>query len=108
MYTMHGILVVTGTLTINGDYGWNGLILVIGSGATVMTGGGNGQIVGSVFVANTSGSTLNAPVADWAGGGGNGVQYDHCWADDMLAKLPYTPGLSPNGLQILSTRTVVH
>ncbi len=106
--TGYGILVVTGTLSFHGDYGWNGLILVIGDGASVMSGGGNGQIVGSVFVANTSSGTLTTPSADWAGGGGNGVQYDHCWADDMLAKLPYTPTMSPNGLQVLSTRTLVY
>ena len=45
--TGYGILVVTGTLTFSGNYAWNGLILVIGNGASIMNGGGNGQIVGS-------------------------------------------------------------
>jgi hypothetical protein len=106
--TGYGILVVTGTLTISGNYNWNGLILVIGAGASVMNGGGNGQVNGSVFVANTAGGILNPPTADWSGGGGNGIQYDHCWADDMLAKVPYTPVISPNGLQIVSLRTLVY
>jgi hypothetical protein len=106
--TGYGILVVTGTLSFHGNYGWNGLILVIGNGASIMSGGGNGQIVGSVFVANTASGTLSSPNTDWAGGGGNGIQYDHCWADDMIAKLPYSPTMSANGLQILSTRTLVY
>lgn len=106
--TGYGILVVTGALTISGNYSWNGLVLVIGSGASVMNGGGNGQIVGGVFLANTAGGTLNSPTANWNGGGGNGIQYDHCWADDMIAKVPYTPVMSPNGLQIVSLRTLVY
>ncbi len=106
--TGYGILVVTGALSIHGNYSWNGLILVIGTGASVMSGGGNGQIVGSVFVANTAGGTLNTPTADWNGGGGNGVQYDHCWADDMLSRIPYSSTMSPKGLQIVSLRNLVY
>jgi hypothetical protein len=106
--TGYGILVVTGTLTISGNYSWNGLILVIGTGAAVMNGGGHEQIVGGLFIANTAGGTINSPTANWSGGGGNGIQYDHCWADDMLARVPYTPIMSPNGLQIVSLRTLVY
>ena len=106
--TGYGILLVTGTLTISGNYSWNGLIIVIGSGASLMNGGGSGQINGSVFVANTSGGTLNAPSADWSGGGGNGIQYNHCWADDMLSRVPYTPIMSPKGLQVVSLRNLVY
>lgn len=50
---------------------------------------------------------MNSPNADW-NGGGNGIQYDHCWADDMLARVPYTPIMSPGGLQIVSLRTLVY
>jgi hypothetical protein len=106
--TGYGNLVVTGTLTISGNYSWNGLVLVIGSGASVLNGGGNGQINGSVFVANTSGGTLNAANTDWSGGGGNGIQYNHCWADDMLSKIPYNPVMSAKGLQVLSLRNLVY
>jgi Tfp pilus assembly protein PilX len=102
--TGYGILVVTGTLTFSGDYSWNGLILVIGNGASIMNGGGNGQVNGAVFLANTAGGTLGSPVADWTGGGGNGVQYDHCWADNMLAKVPYAPSISSSGLKVISLR----
>jgi hypothetical protein len=104
--TGYGVLVVTGNLVINGDYSWNGLILVIGSGSFTMTGGGNGQINGAVWVAKTTGNNLGSPSANWTGGGGNGVQYDHCWADDMLAKIPYTPPISSKGLQVISLRTM--
>ncbi len=106
--TGYGILVVTGTLTFSGNYSFNGLILVIGAGASVMNGGGNGQINGSVFVANTAGGTINPPSASWSGGGGNGIQYNHCWADDMLAKVPNKPMLKPDGLQIVSLRNLVY
>jgi hypothetical protein len=108
--TGYGVLLVTGTLRFNGDYGWNGLIFVIGKGASVMSGGGNGQINGSVFVADTNGGTsvlldnLGAPTTDWAGGGGNGVRYDHCWADNLLAKIPILPSVSPGALKVLSVR----
>jgi hypothetical protein len=102
--TGYGVLVVRGTLTIGGDYDWNGLILVIGSGAAVFNGGGNGQVNGAVFVANTAGGTLNSPMTDYSGGGGNGIQYDHCWADYLLAKAQFTPPVSPEALKVISLR----
>ena len=107
--TGYGVLVVTGTLTISGNYSWNGLILVIGAGASVMNGGGNGQIVGAVYVANTANGTLSSPAASWSGGGGNGIQYDHCWADYMLSKIPpLPPTIDANALQVISLRTQVY
>lgn len=102
--TGYGVLVVKGTLTIGGDYTWNGLVLVIGEGAGVFNGGGNGQVNGAIFVANTSGGTLNAPKIDYSGGGGNGVQYNHCWADYLLSKVPFTPPVSPEALKVISLR----
>jgi hypothetical protein len=107
--TGYGILVVTGTLSIHGNYSWNGLILVIGNGASIMSGGGNGQIVGAVYVANTSGNTFGSPSASWNGGGGNGIQYDHCWADFMLSKIPpLTPTANSSALQSISLRTEIY
>jgi hypothetical protein len=107
--TGYGILVVTGTLTISGNYGWNGLILVIGNGASVMSGGGNGQIVGALYVANTAGNSFGSPNANWNGGGGNGIQYDHCWADYMISKVPpLTPAINASALQVISMRTLVY
>jgi len=107
--TGYGILAVTGTLTFSGDYSWNGMILVIGNGASIMSGGGNGQIVGGVYVANTSGNSFGSPSVSWNGGGGNGIQYDHCWADYMLSKIPpLVPAASPSALQIISLRTLFY
>jgi Tfp pilus assembly protein PilX len=107
--TGYGILVVTGTLTFSGNYSWNGLILVIGAGASIMNGGGNGQIVGAVYVANTSGNSFGSPSASWNGGGGNGIQYDHCWADYMLSKIPpLPPAISASALKVISLRTEVY
>ena len=97
---------------MSGNFGWNGVVLVIGKGRLINNGGGNGQINGTVIVARTrdsSGnlmSTLGTPTVDWSGGGGNGIYYDHCWANNMLAKIPFNPGPTTQPLKILSTRTV--
>ena len=50
-----GILVVTGTLTMNGTPGYHGGMYVIGTGAVVRKGGGNGVInCGGMLIANTT------------------------------------------------------
>jgi hypothetical protein len=84
-----GVLVVTGTLTINGAMQWDGLILVIGQGSIVIGGGGDGQIFGEVFVAQTNGpgpayaqlATLGSPSFQWNGGGKATMNYNSCWAN---------------------------
>ena len=84
-----GVLVVTGTLSINGNSSFNGLILVIGQGVMSENGGGNGQFNGSIFLAKTNNSAppysplsvLGTPVMQWNGGGTNGIQYNSCWAN---------------------------
>src|SRR5205814_1644676 len=48
--TGYGILVVTGTLDMGGNFSWNGLVLVLGDGVLHFNGGGGGQINGSVIV----------------------------------------------------------
>ena len=50
--TGNGILVVTGALAMGGNFSWNGIVYVIGHGSISFAGGGNGQINGSLFVAN--------------------------------------------------------
>jgi hypothetical protein len=102
----YGVLVVTGNLVLKGDFTWTGVVLVIGSATVDNTGGGNGQITGAMYVANTAGggSTLGSPTFNWNGGGGNGIQYDHCWADNLLNKFPPPPNANP--LQVLSSRTL--
>jgi hypothetical protein len=101
----YGVLVVTGNLTLKGDFTWTGVILVIGTATVHNSGGGNGNIVGAMYVANPgAGNTLGSPTFNWNGGGGNGIQYDHCWADNLLNKFPPPPNSSP--LQVLSSRTL--
>jgi hypothetical protein len=63
-YTGYGLLLVTGTLTLDSSVSWNGIILVIGQGQIVATSsGGFGQINGAIFVAQTrdgSGNLLSS------------------------------------------------
>ncbi len=84
-----GVLVVTGTLSFNGNASFDGLILVIGQGIVSESGGGNGGFNGSIFVANTRNSTapyaelatLGSPTYSWNGGGNSDIQYNSCWAN---------------------------
>jgi hypothetical protein len=78
---------------MDGNYSWDGLILVIGQGVINLTGGGGGQINGAVVVANIGNSsyisnpkegnlldTMGSPTFNASGGGGNGLHYDSCKA----------------------------
>ncbi len=79
--TGYGILVVTGTFTASGNVGWRGVVLVVGQGAMVVSGGGNNEYDGAVLLAQTRDSngnklpSLGKTYLNWAGGGGNGVYY---------------------------------
>jgi hypothetical protein len=86
-----GILLVTGTLTIGGNFEWNGLILVIGDGQIVANGGGTRTVNGGIYVAQTkdpsTGALLPAlgnPFVDWNGGGNNSLLYDSCKISNAL------------------------
>ena len=46
-----GVLVVTGTLTLNGNPNFKGIILVLGDGVLIRNGGGNGDILGGITIA---------------------------------------------------------
>jgi hypothetical protein len=82
-----GVVVVTGTLTFNGNTNFDGLILVIGQGIMNVKGGGGGQVNGEVLIAKTNNAagvqlaTLGSPTLNWTGGGSNFIQYNSCWAD---------------------------
>jgi hypothetical protein len=114
--TGYGILLVTGKLTMGGNFSWNGLVLVIGDGSVEFTGGGSGQINGHLFISKIWDdhstkhllSDVGSPSLSWAGGGGNGVFYNHCWADDMLSKFPFVPPPPTKQLKVLGTRTVMY
>jgi len=74
--TGYGILVVTGTYTSSGTVGWRGIVLVVGQGVMVVSGGGNNEYDGAVLLANTRNpNKLGSTTLDWSGGGGNGVYY---------------------------------
>ena len=74
-----GLLIVEGTLYFNGPGpNFNGLILVLGTGKLLKTGGGNRNIYGSIMVARfgATGNFLD-PTFEYLGGGGNSnLQYD--------------------------------
>jgi hypothetical protein len=78
LYGGAGLLVVEGTLYIKGSgINFNGLILVLGQGKVIKTGGGNKDIYGSVMIARfgSSGDFLE-PTWDVQGGGSSNLQYD--------------------------------
>jgi len=87
-----GVLIVTGTMSFNGNAGFNGIVFVVGQGGFQMSGGGGAQFNGQVFIANTNShaspftqlATLGSPTISWNGGGGNGIYYNSCWADRMM------------------------
>ena len=83
---------------MTGAPSYNGLILVIGKGTVTKSGGGNGVVDGSLFLANlynSSGALLPAssapgvPSMNWGGGGTMTFQYDSCWATQMSQALNY-------------------
>jgi len=65
--TYTGILAITGTLTYNGNTGWDGAILAIGEGSIDRSGGGGGTPSGGVVVANIDPTPdgVNADKSDW-------------------------------------------
>jgi hypothetical protein len=81
-----GLLVVTGTLTLNGSSAFSGLILVLGGGQLLRTGGGNGDSLGAILVARF-GNTGNflAPTFNSSGSGTSAIQYDSEWVRKGLA-----------------------
>jgi len=50
-----GILVVTGTLTVDGNADWTGMIIAVGEGSILRNGGGNGLLSGAIIVADVAG-----------------------------------------------------
>ena len=73
-----GFLVVTGTLTLQGNPNFKGAILVLGTGVLIRNGGGNGDVLGGITIAKfgrTSGN-FEAPTFSTNGGGDSTVQYD--------------------------------
>ncbi|HEU4836157.1 MAG TPA: hypothetical protein VFS90_17135 [Pyrinomonadaceae bacterium] len=72
-----GLLVVTGTLSMNGSQTFDGLVLVLGGGVLDRSGGGNGTSLGAFVVArfNSTGDFL-APTFTSSGSGTSLIQLD--------------------------------
>lgn len=79
-----GILVVTGTLVLDGNYSFQGLILVMGEGKVVRSGAGNGELSGAMLVASFDqsayGTPFLAPTFTTSGGGNSTVNYNSEYA----------------------------
>ncbi len=75
-----GILVVTGTLTLKGEFDFNGLVIVTGSGGLNRSGGGNGVLQGNIVIAPYNPNDLPAgflgPKYDISGGGTSDIVYN--------------------------------
>jgi hypothetical protein len=77
--TGQGTLIVTGKLTLNGNFQWNGVIMVLG-GEVYRSGGGHGNIYGAMFIAKFAAAgaatdQFSAPTFDTSGGGTANIQY---------------------------------
>ncbi len=86
-----GILIVQGDLTLNGNFSYDGLIFVLGTGQVRRNGGGNGEIRGGILVgAFTSTSpTFNLPAEVDTGGGGNSlIRYCSDAINKAIAAIP--------------------
>lgn len=95
-----GLLIVTGNLILNGNPNFSGVILVLGNGSLTRTGGGNGNIYGTIYVAKFARSwpasenalphPFLAPTFTTSGGGNADIRYDSTWvqkAKDSLGDI---------------------
>lgn len=91
-----GIMVVTGKLTLKGNFSFRGMIIVTGSGGVERQGAGNGEIFGNMIVApyeNSSvlpatelatGASFLPPQYDLSGGGNSTIAYNSTALSDGL------------------------
>lgn len=87
-----GMLIVTGNLTMKGDFQYNGVILSLGTGSILRNGGGGGGIYGGLVMANfdradTGGKFLAKPSFNTNGGGNSDIKYNSKWVQAALATL---------------------
>lgn len=77
-----GLLIVTGDLITKGNVSFSGLVLVLGKGRVIRSGGGNGKIFGAMAVASfgATGGFVH-PTFDMSGGGNMTMQYDKAAVD---------------------------
>lgn len=84
--TGQGTLIITGNLTLDGNFNWNGVIMVLGGGSVYRSGGGHGNIYGALFVAKfpkigPDTDVFQAPTFDTSGGGTSNIQYSSSAVD---------------------------
>ena len=99
-----GILVCTGKLTLRGNFTFNGLIIVTGSGGILRSGGGGpgvetGILRGNTVIAPYNPANLNAgflaPKYDISGGGNSTIRYDsNSVANGMTAVSNFVLGVA--------------
>jgi hypothetical protein len=97
-----GTLIVTGNLVLNGNFNWNGVIMVLGEGHVSRTGAGHGNIYGAMFVAKfsrngASTDVFGAPTFDTSGGGTANIQY----SSDAIDKAKQVGGHAVLGVREL-------
>ncbi len=78
--TGQGTLIITGNLTLDGNFNFNGVVLVLGEGEVYRTGGGHGNLYGAIFIAKFARAgadtdLFGAPIFDTSGGGTSNIQY---------------------------------
>jgi hypothetical protein len=98
--TGQGTLIVTGKLTLDGNFQFNGVIMVLGTGEVYRSGGGHGDIFGAIFVAKFAAAGANtdqfgAPVFDTSGGGTSNIQY----SSDAVDKAKSVGGHAVKGIR---------
>src|SRR6185369_10748078 len=98
--TGKGTLIVTGTLTLDGNFNFSGVIMVLGGGTVVRSGGGNGNIYGAMIVAKfpasgTDSDVFGAPTFNTSGGGTANVQYN----SDAIDRAKSVGGHSVSGIR---------
>lgn len=90
-----GMVVCTGTVTFNGNDSFKGLLLALGDGKLIRSGGGNGQTYGAIAVArfdrNAWGSGFLAPTYDTHGGGTSDMFYDPSWVQKAIGSASRYP-----------------
>ena len=98
--TGQGTLIVTGDLTLDGNFNFNGVIMVLGTGRVYRSGGGHGNIYGAMFVAKFSPTgadtdLFGAPTFDTSGGGTANIQY----SSDAVDKAKAVGGHAVSGVR---------
>ena len=98
--TGQGTLIVTGNLTLDGNFNFNGVIMVLGAGNVLRNGGGHGNIYGAMYVANfakTGADTdkFQAPTFNTNGGGTANIQY----SSDAVDKAKAVGGHAVSGVR---------